>query len=172
LGDGAGPRAGVRVLGVVALAGSELEIAEPDDPRLAVERGPRVLERDLEERFRGRIARIPRVHVGRRDAHHAGRPFLPDRGSRERMWGVRFLPSGRDRLGGHVEMAVLHLHVVPRHLVVLETGLPLPRQAVELVAVPRTLDEFAVQAPLPQGSAGVVADARDRAERAVLPGDR
>src|SRR5882672_12650677 len=88
------------------------------------------------------------------------------------MRGVGLLPSGRDRLGGHVEMAVLHLHVVPRHLVVLETGFSLTRQPVEFVTVPRTLDEVAVEAPLPQGSARVVADSRDRPECALFPGDR
>jgi hypothetical protein len=69
-------------------------------------------------------------------------------------------------------MAVLHLHVVPRHLVFLEPGFSIPGQTVKLPAVPRTLNEVAVQAPLSQGPAGMVADARNRAERAVLPGDR
>ena len=72
LGDGAGPGAGMRRLGVVALAVAERELAQPDEPDVgapAAEMGQRVLEQAVG----GGEARVHGVHAGGGEAEHPRR---------------------------------------------------------------------------------------------------
>src|SRR6266446_3132404 len=73
LRDRAGPSAGLRRLRVVTLAGAELEIVEPNEPRLGAEVSRR-LERKAEQMVGARETRVGHIHDRRRDAGEAQRP--------------------------------------------------------------------------------------------------
>src|SRR5262249_56556981 len=73
LRDRAGPGAGSRRLRIVALAGAELEIVEPNEPCLGAELGCR-LQRMVEQTIGARKTRVGHVHDGRRDTGEPQRP--------------------------------------------------------------------------------------------------
>ena len=103
LGDRAGPGAGLRRLRIVTLAGAELEIVEPNEPRLGAELGGR-LERMVEQMVGAREARIGLIHHGRRDAGETQRPRRTLGLARERTENVTLIvrTSKPKMAGGHV----------------------------------------------------------------------
>jgi hypothetical protein len=85
---------------------------------------------------------------------------------------MRFLAARRLRFQLHIEMTALFLHGMTRHGVFFVSGFAQTGAAVEFPVMPRTNDIFPVKLSLSQRAAGVITNARDRAEFSVLPGNR
>src|SRR5215831_18415259 len=170
LRDRAGPGAGLRRLRIVTLAGAELEIVEPDEPRLDTEVNRR-LERTVEQVVGAREARVGRVHDGRRDASETQRPRRTLGFARERMRLVWRLGTPRRRRDVDEHAAALDLDRERRHAILFESRLAHAGAAMELPTVPRTSDVIAVETAFAEWPTDVVADIRHRAELSILERD-
>src|SRR6185437_10648314 len=167
LRDRTRPRAGLRGFRVVALAGAEFQIVEPDQPRLGAEVA-RLLQGVIEQVIGAGKARIGCIHRGGRDA---GKPQWSRRALYLARQGVRRvrLPTalgGGDDVDQHA--AILDLHGVGGNAVFLETGFAQAGAAVKFPIVPRADDVIAVEAAVAERAADMVAGIRDHAEFAVL----
>src|SRR5262249_53009178 len=171
LRDRAGPGAGPRRLGIVTLAGAELEIVESNEPRVGAKIA-RGLERMVEQIVGTRETRIGHVHYGRRDAGETKPPRRTFGLTRERMRLVRRFATPRRRRDVDEHAAALDLHRERRHAIPFESRLADAGAAMKLPTVPGTSDEIAVEAAFAERSADVVADIRHRAELSILERDR
>jgi hypothetical protein len=90
----------------------------------------------------------------------------------ERVRLVRLAAARRRGLQVDVGAPVLLLDRIRRDAVFLEAWFAFARHCVELPLMPRADDVGAVEPALAERAAGVVAHVRDRAEAAVLPGER
>src|SRR5262245_64560892 len=171
LRDRAGPGAGLRRLRIVTLAGAELEIVEPNEPRLGAEIDRR-LERTIEQVVGAREARVALVHDGRRDAGETQRPRRTFGLARERMRLVRRFGTPRRRRDVDEHATALDLHRERRHAILFESGLADAGAAMELPTVPRTSDVIAVETAFAERPTDVVADIRHRTELSILERDR
>src|SRR5262249_49509392 len=150
----------------VTLARPELEIVEPDQPRLGFEpRGS--AQRVSEQMIRAGKARVRAVHGGGRDAGEAQRPWRALDFARERMWVVRLAHA--PGAGGDIDehAPAFDLHRIGRHPVFLEPRFALAGATMEFPVVPGTDDVIAVETSLAQRPAHVVARVRHRPEAPV-----
>src|SRR5215510_4161666 len=171
LRDRAGPGAGLRRLRIVTLAGAELEIVEPNEPRLGAEIDRR-LEGIIEQIVGARKARVGHVHYGRRDAGETKWPWRTFGLARERMRLVWRLGTPRRRRDVDEHAAALDLHRKRRHAILFVSRLANAGAAMELPTVPRTNDEIAVETAFAEWPADVIADIRHCAELSILERDR
>src|SRR5215510_8185648 len=171
LRDRAGPGAGLRRLRIVTLAGAELEIVEPNEPRLGAEIDRR-LERTIKQIVGAREARVGHVHYGRRDASETQRPRRTFGLARERMRLVRRFGPPRRRRDVDEHAAALDLDRECRHAILFESWFADAGAAIELPTVPRTSDVVAVETAFAERPTDVVADIRHRAEPSILERDR
>src|SRR5262245_39361986 len=171
LRDRAGPGAGLRRLRIVTLAGAELEIVEPYEPRLGAEIDRR-LERTIKQIVGTREARVGHVHYGRRDAGKTQRPRRTFGLARERMRLVRRFGAPRRRRDVDEHAATFDLHGECRHAILFVSRLADTGTAMELPTVPRTSDVIAVETAFAERPTDVVADIRHRTELSVLERDR
>src|SRR5260370_15846083 len=171
LRDRAGPSAGLRRLRVVTLAGAELEIVEPNEPRLGAEVSRR-LARKAEQMVGAREARGGHIHDRRRDAGEAQRPGRALGLACERMRLVRRLGTPRRRRDVYEHAAALAFHRENRPPLLLQstptdTGTPL-----DLPTVPRPSEGIAVETAFAERPTNVVANIRYRTELSVLERNR
>ena len=150
----------------------EVELVETQQPRLAAERLGGVRQRMLEQRIRGRIARVGRVHRRGRDPDHAGLAVVALGPARQRVRRVRLALARRARVDVDVDAAALDPRGVDGNRVLLEARLAQPGLPVELPVVPGADHVVAVELALAERPADVVAHAGDRAERAVAMDQR
>ena len=142
--DGARPCTGLGTLGVIALAGAELQVCQFDQPRLATQIAVRVIQGDFQQRLRGRIARVLRVLTGGGNADDSYGAWLTLHRAGQgvgRMWG--FKARGRG-LGAHEQPPVLHFHLMSWHRIVFETRFAKPGEPMELPVMPRADDVITV----------------------------
>ena len=172
LRDGAGPGAGARRLRVVALAGAELQRAEPDQPRLARRAAAAAAiawpSRWSEPEKRGLASSIAVVEMPASRSGPGARSILRDSG----CGVVRLSRALGRRRDVDQDAAVLDLHRVGGNRVLLEARLALAGAAVEFPVVPGADDVVAVEPALAERAADVVAGVRHRAELPVLERQR
>ena len=168
LRDRARPGAGAGAFRVKTFAGTEAEVIQADQLRLAAQRGLGVGDGDLEQRIGGAVARMVGGHHRGGDAGDADRPRRTHRFARERMRRVGFAPAFCRRRGVDQHAAALDPDLVHGHPVFLEAGLAYTGAAMEFPVVPGADYVVAFEAALAERAADVVAGTRYRAETAVL----
>src|SRR5579871_842707 len=116
--------------------------------------------------------RIARIHGRGRNADEAERPGRANGLARQGMRLVRQLVA----LGGvrHINKhaTLLDLHRKRRNTILFESGFALAGNTVEFPIVPGTDDVIAIEAAFAERSADMIAGVGNRAEHAVLEGDR
>ena len=157
---------------VVALAGAELELVEPDQPRLGARARRRLQARDRADDRSRKSADWPRpspvVEMPASRSGPGARSTLRASGCGSCGVLVRLVAAGD--VDQHA--AVLDLDRIGGHAVFLEAGLAHAGAAVEFPVVPGTDDVVAVEPAFAERAADVIAGVRHRAERPVLERDR
>ena len=116
--------------------------------------------------------RIGRVHHGRRDAGQAQAARQAFHLARQRMRIVRLLVAPAGRRDVDQDPSIFDSHRKRRDAILFEAGFALAGAAVEFPTMPRANDVIAIEAALAERTADMIADIGNRAELAILEGDR
>lgn len=174
LRDGAWPGAGACRFGIEAFAGAERKIPDAEQLRIActVSTATRACERMIEQVLGRAVARMTGRHGRRGNSKDANRAGIAARITRERMRLVRQAAALRLLCFADQHPAVFDLDVMRRDVIGFVTRFTLTGAPMKLVVMPGADDVVAIERAIAERAADMIADARNRAELAVLEGQR